>query len=105
LVPGRLRTSTTELLTIPAGRKKSVQIPAEATANGITRVEVALLDAAGDAFTTPVPLRVNVTNYGSVGLIVVIGGGGLLFTVAVVRNVRRVRTARQNRRVEQKVQA
>ncbi|HEY3604365.1 MAG TPA: DUF6049 family protein [Sporichthyaceae bacterium] len=116
LVPGRLRTSTTELLTIPAGRKKSVQIPAEATANGITRVEVGLVDAAGDAFTTPIPLRVNVTNYGSVGLIVVIGGGGLLFAVAVVRNVRRVRTARQNRRAgqaaaavppttEQKVQA
>jgi hypothetical protein len=105
LVPGRLRTSSTELLTIPAGRKKSVQIPAEATANGITRVEVGLVDAAGDAFTTPIPLRVNVTNYGSVGLIVVIGGGGLLFAVAVVRNVRRVRTARQNRRAGQKVQA
>jgi hypothetical protein len=101
LVPGRLRTNAGELLTIPAGRKKSVQIPAEATANGITRVEVALLDAAGNPFTTPIPLRVNVTNYGSVGLIVVIGGGGLLFAVAVVRNIRRVRAARQNRRAEQ----
>jgi hypothetical protein len=116
LVPGRLRTSSTELLTIPGGRKKSVQIPAEATANGITRVEVALVDGAGNSFTTPIPLRVNVTNYGSVGLIVVIGGGGLLFAVAVVRNVRRVRAARQHRRAgqaaaaappatEQKVQA
>jgi hypothetical protein len=116
LVPGRLRTSSPELLTIPAGRKKSVQIPAEAAANGITRVEVALLDAAGNPFTTPIPLRVNVTNYGSVGLIVVIGGGGLLFAVAVVRNIRRVRAARRNRRAgpdaagvpgttEQKVQA
>jgi hypothetical protein len=54
---------------------------------------------------------VNVTNYGSVGLIVVIGGGGLLFTVAVLRNIRRVRAARQSRRaaagasMEQKVEA
>ncbi len=94
LVPGRLRTTTPELLTIPAGRKRSLQIGAEATANGIARAEVALLDAAGNQFTAPVPLRVNVTNYGSVGLIVVIGGGGLLFAVAIVRNVRRVRAAR-----------
>ena len=118
LVPGRLRTGTPGLLTIPAGRKKSVQIPAEAAANGISRLEVVLLDAAGNPVTAPLPLRVNVTNYGSVGLIVVIGGGGLLFTVAVVRNIRRVRAARQNRRAadgaagagaapggEQKVQA
>jgi hypothetical protein len=68
-------------------------------------LEVELLDAAGNSFTTPLPLRVNVTNYGSVGLIVVIGGGGLLFTIAVLRNIRRVRAARQNRRAtEQKVQ-
>jgi hypothetical protein len=105
LVPGRLRTGAPDLVTIPAGRKKSVQIPAEATANGIARLEVELLDAAGNSFTTPLPLRVNVTNYGSVGLIVVIGGGGLLFTIAVLRNIRRVRAARQNRRAtEQKVQ-
>jgi len=99
--------------------QESVQIPAEAAANGISRLEVVLLDAAGQ---TRSPRRcrfgVNVTNYGSVGLIVVIGGGGLLFTVAVVRNIRRVRAARQNRRAadgaagagaapggEQKVQA
>jgi hypothetical protein len=111
LVPGRLRTGLPGLVTIPGGRKKSVQIPAEATANGISRLEVELLDAAGNPFTEPLPLRVNVTNYGSVGLIVVIGGGGLLFTVAVLRNIRRVRAARQNRRagaaasIEQKVQA
>ncbi|HEX3614006.1 MAG TPA: DUF6049 family protein [Sporichthyaceae bacterium] len=94
LVAGRLRTQASDLVTIAAGRKVPVRIPAKATVNGITRVEVDLVDAAGDRFGSPMPLRVNVTNYGSVGLIIVIGGGGLLFTAAVIRNIRRIRKAR-----------
>lgn len=94
LVSGRLRVRSPELLTIAAGRNRSVSIPAEASANGITRVRVELRDAAGDPYGRPTDLRVNVTNYGSVGLIVVLGGGGLLFAVAIVRNIRRVRRAR-----------
>jgi hypothetical protein len=94
LVAGRLRTQASDLVTIAAGRKVPVRIPAKATVNGITRVDVDLVDAAGDRFGSPMPLRVNVTNYGSVGLIIVIGGGGLLFTAAVIRNIRRIRKAR-----------
>jgi hypothetical protein len=98
LVSGRLRVRSPELLTIAPGRNRSVNIPAEASANGITRVRVELRDAAGNPFGRPVDLRVNVTNYGSVGLIVVLGGGGLLFAVAIVRNVRRVRRHRHRAR-------
>jgi hypothetical protein len=94
LVTDRLRTQPSDLVTIAPGRKVPVRIPAQATVNGITRVEVDLLDAAGDPFGRSTELRVNVTNYGSVGLIVVLGGGGLLFAAAILRNVRRVRRAR-----------
>jgi hypothetical protein len=94
LVTDRLRTQPSDLVTIAPGRKVPVRIPAEAGVNGITRVEVDLLDAAGKPFGEKTDLRVNVTNYGSVGLIVVLGGGGLLFAAAIIRNVRRVRRAR-----------
>jgi hypothetical protein len=93
-VPGRLRTQPSDLVTIAPGRKVPVQLSAQAGVNGITAVKVYLLDAAGNTFGGYSALRVNVTNYGSVGLIVVLGGGGLLFATAIVRNVRRVRRAR-----------
>ena len=102
LVPGRLRARSPELLTIAAGRKATVRIPAEAGANGITRVVVELRDAAGNPYGPPTYLRVNVTNYGSVGLIVVLGGGGLLFAVAIVRNIRRVQRARHRARAPER---
>lgn len=94
VVSGRLRARSPELLTIAAGRSRTVSIPAEAAANGITRVRLELRDAEGNAYGQPTFLRVNVTNYGSVGLIVVLGGGGLLFAVAIVRNIRRVQRHR-----------
>jgi hypothetical protein len=91
---GKLRARSPELLTIAAGRKKEVRIPAEAGEDGVIRVSVELRDAAGNRYGDPFFLGVRVTNYGSVGLIVVLGGGGLLFAVAIVRNVRRVRRHR-----------
>ncbi|MGQ0467117.1 MAG: DUF6049 family protein [Sporichthyaceae bacterium] len=96
VVSGRLRARSPELLTIAAGRSRTVSIPAEAAANGITRVRLELRDAEGNTYGQPTFLRVNVTNYGSVGLIVVLGGGGLLFAVAIVRNIRRVQRHRQH---------
>lgn len=98
VVSGRLRARSPELLTIAAGRSRTVNIPAEAAANGITRVKLELRDTEGNTYGAPTFLRVNVTNYGSVGLIVVLGGGGLLFAVAIARNVRRVRRSRHRAR-------
>lgn len=94
LISGRLRARSPELLTIAPGRKKEVRIPAEAGVNGITRVAVELRDAEGNRYGEAIFLRVNVTNFGSVGLIVVLGGGGLLFAVAIARNIRRIRRHR-----------
>ncbi|MGQ0625319.1 MAG: DUF6049 family protein [Sporichthyaceae bacterium] len=93
-IGSRLKVSDPDLLTIGAGRKATVRIEAEATANGITRVDMALLDSEGQNFGAPIELRVNVTSYGSFGMaLVVITGSGLLLA-AVLRNVRRIRRAR-----------
>jgi hypothetical protein len=90
-VASRLTVTNPELITIGAGRKAQVRVPAVASSNGITQVDVQLLDATGQPFGTTTQLRVNVTSFGKVGLIVLIAAGSVLFGAAILRNVRRLR--------------
>ncbi|WP_156869719.1 DUF6049 family protein [Sporichthya polymorpha] len=90
-VGSRLSVTNPDLITIGAGRKQTVRVPAEASSNGITQVDVQLLDAAGNPFGDTTQLRVNVTSFGKVGLIVLIAAGSVLFGTAILRNVRRLR--------------
>ncbi len=92
-VDSRLKVENPALLTIGAGRKTTVKVPAEAASNGITQVDVQLLDATGEPFGETTQLRVNVTSFGKVGLIVLIAAGSVLFGTAILRNVRRIRNA------------
>lgn len=92
-VGSRLTVTNPALLTIGAGRKTTVKVPAEASSNGITQVDVQLLDATGTPFGGSTQLRVNVTSFGKVGLIVLIAAGSVLFGTAILRNVRRLRNA------------
>ena len=92
-VGSRLTVTNPELLTIGAGRKTTVKVPAEASSNGITQVDVQLVDATGKPFGGTTQLRVNVTSFGKVGLIVLIAAGSVLFGTAILKNVRRFRRA------------
>ncbi|HUR75837.1 MAG TPA: DUF6049 family protein [Sporichthya sp.] len=92
-VGSRLTVTNPALLTIGAGRKTTVKVPAEASSNGITQVDVQLLDATGEPFGDTTQLRVNVTSFGKVGLIVLIAAGSVLFGTAILRNIRRIRSA------------
>jgi hypothetical protein len=96
-VPSRLRVAAVEPFRIGAGRKTTIKIPAVAYANGLTPVDVQLQTPDGLAYGPRTSLRVNATNYGSVGLIVVVSAGVLLFVAAVLRNLRRLRRARRRR--------
>lgn len=91
-VGSRLTVTNPELLTIGAGRKATVRVPAEAASNGITKVDIQLLDATGQPFGGTTQLNVNVTSFGKVGLIVLIAAGSVLFGAAILRNVRRLRS-------------
>lgn len=92
-VGSRLTVTNPQLLTIGAGRKTTVKVPAEASANGITQVDVQLVDATGRPFGDTTQLRVNVTSFGKVGLIVLIAAGSVLFGTAILKNIRRFRRA------------
>jgi hypothetical protein len=90
-VATRLRVEPVKPVTIGAHRKQTFEIAAQATANGITRVDVQLVTQAGTRYGPVVPLRVNATNYGRVGLIVVIAAAAVLFVAAALRNIQRYR--------------
>ena len=92
--PDRLDIEATESLRVEAGEKASVDVRAEATANGTVPVVVRLSTTHGEPLGRAQQLRVVATDYGTIGWVVV-GVGALLLTAATaVRVTRRPRVAR-----------
>jgi hypothetical protein len=117
-VPSRLEVGPPQAIRIGAGRKITVKVPAAASANGLTPVDVQLQTPDGQPYGPRTTLRVNATNYGNVGLAVVLAAGLLLFVAGMVRRLRRRRRGRsggepdplagmvpQTARTDEKVQA
>jgi hypothetical protein len=117
-VPSRLEVGPPQGIRIGAGRKITVKVPAAASANGLTPVDVQLQTPDGQPYGPRTTLRVNATNYGNVGLAVVLAAGLLLFVAGIVRRLRRRRRGQsggdpdplagmvpQTARTDEKVQA
>ncbi|MGH3344600.1 MAG: DUF6049 family protein [Carbonactinosporaceae bacterium] len=100
----RLHVGEVKPQRIEAGHKVTVEVPAEAVANGIVKVDTRLRTPDGTPYGEVLPIRVRATNYGFLGLSIVGAAVVLLFISVAVRNVRRVRAAiarqRQAGRVE-----
>jgi len=92
-VASRLRVTGPAPVTIGARRKQTIEVAALAAANGITTVDVQLMTPSGTRYGPVVPVRVNATNYGSLGTGVVLFAAGLLVAAAALRNIRRFRAA------------
>lgn len=93
--PLRLRvTGPTELLTIKAGSSLSVSVQLDAVTTGRSDVVATLRTRAGDMYSAPVTLPVDVRAYGRVALIVFGLAAALLVLAAGRRIVRRIRGAR-----------
>ncbi len=90
----RLRSEPTDVLTIPAGRTASVDVPAEATVDGAFTVVATLTTADGDTLGQPVDFVVRATGYGKVARIVVGGALILLAVLVLLRVARRIRAVR-----------
>ena len=90
----RLRSTATEVITVPAGRTASVDVAAEATVDATFPVVAVLLTEDGATIGQPVAFTVRATGYGQVARIVVGGALVLLAVAVVVRVARRIRTAR-----------
>jgi Family of unknown function (DUF6049) len=82
---------------IGAGRKIQQPVGATAVAGGDVVVDASLLTLGGTALPPgPVPLSINITQYGTVALFITGGAAGVLFLAALVRLARRGIAARRS---------
>lgn len=87
----RLRLQPVTVPEIGANRKIQVEVDASAVAGGLVVVEASLRTRGGAPFGNPVPLRVQVTQIGTVALVITVGAAVVLFLAAGIRVARRVR--------------
>ncbi len=87
----RLRITDVPQVTVAAGHKATVLVPARATTNGTVPVLVRLRTADGQVFGPERAFDVQSTDLGRVGWVVIAVAGTVLVATALLRTVRRVR--------------
>lgn len=90
-VPARLQTSTPDAVEVAPGAKMTVDVSAQATANGTYLVDARLQTPAGEPFGASTTIELRATEYDTVAWIVMGAAGGLLVVGSGLRLVRRVR--------------
>lgn len=93
----RLRLAATQLRTIGPRQKVQVEVQASAVAGGPVAVQATLHTPGGALYGQPVTLRVNVTQIGTVALVITVGAAVVLVVAAGLRVAGRVRAARRAR--------
>ncbi len=91
----RLRLGAVEPQPIGPNQKIQVNVPATAIAGGPVVVVASLHTRDGALYGQPVQLRVNVTQIGTVALVITVAAAVVLFLAAGFRVVRRLRAARR----------
>ena len=92
----RLRIKPVEPLTIGPQSKLQVPVPASAVAGGPVIVDAQLRTLGGAPYGQPVPLRITITQYGTVALYITGVAAAVLFLAAGVRVLRRILAARRD---------
>lgn len=93
----RLQVEQPDLAVVPAGGVTPISVRAEAVANGLVEVRVQLRNESGEPISDPQSIRVQVTNYGTLGSVIIAAATALLFLSATTRIVRRSLAGRRRR--------
>jgi hypothetical protein len=91
----RLRTEPVEAFTIGPNSKRQIPVSANAVASGPVVVDAQLHTVGGAPYGQPVPLRISITQYGTVALYITGVAAAVLFLAAGIRVVRRVVAGRR----------
>jgi hypothetical protein len=83
--------------TIAAGDQRTIKLPARIDRSGSIRLRVQLTTGDGQDIGAAVPLAVDSTALGVVGVVIMIVAGGFLLLALMLRLVRRVRARRRKR--------
>ncbi len=94
----RLTVTPPSRIDVPAKTNQQVTVPLKAVANGVTIVRVELTTPEGRRYGRAVPVRVNATSIGTIGMLVTGGALAVLFLAASIRVVRRLRMEAAARR-------
>lgn len=93
----RLRLSDPPaLIAIGPKQKRQVEVKASAVAGGPVVVDATLHTPGGALYSQPVQLQVNITQIGTVALIITVGAAVVLFLAAGIRVAGRLRAARRS---------
>lgn len=87
-------------VTVAAGRKAQLNVPASGVANGDVVVDAQLMTPSGRRLGPPVPIDVGITNVGAWGSYLTVGGAVMFVLAALVRGGRRVRARRRQQAAE-----
>lgn len=91
--PARLQTSTPDTIQIAPGAKTTIDVSAQATANGTYLVTARLQTSSGEPFGASTTIELRATDYDTVAWIVMGAAGALLVVGSGLRVARRVRGA------------
>ncbi len=89
--PARLQTSAPDTIQIAPGAKTTIDVSAQATANGTYLVTARLQTSSGEPFGTSTTIELRATDYDTVAWIVMGAAGALLVVGSGLRVARRVR--------------
>lgn len=92
----RLRLKPIPPQPIGPNRKVQVEVGASAVASGTASITARLSTLDGAELNQPVQLRIRITQYGTVALIITLAAGGVLVLAALVRLARRAMAARRS---------
>jgi Family of unknown function (DUF6049) len=93
----RLQVEQPDLAVVPAGGVAQISVRAEAVANGLVEVRAQLHNEGGEPISDTQSIRVQVTNYGTLGSVIIAAATALLFISATTRIVRRSFAGRRRR--------
>jgi hypothetical protein len=93
--PPRLRVGAIDPVRINAESKVQVEVPATAVANGPVVIRAVLRTPTGNQYGQAVQLRVQVTQFGTVALVITGVAAAVLFATAGFRLFRRAASARR----------
>ena len=92
--PARLRVPDVTAIEVPAGARTTVDVSAQANADGEYVVDAGLATSTGERFGSASSLTIRATDYDTVAWVVMGAAGGLLLIGSARRINRRVRAAR-----------
>lgn len=86
----RLGVASVPVTTLPADQRSTLEVQVDTHTHGLVEVRAVLEDSAGNALDAPLSFAVHSNSYDTIGWVIIVGAGALLFGATAVRLGRRI---------------